>query len=210
MTGRSWLRGPVPVVAATAGLVLGLLAALFLSDLPPAPPPARAAAIIPPTDPLGDTPPTRPAAAKPIARPTRVVIPAIGVRAKVVPVGLNADGSMEVPEFGLTGWYTRGPRPGAPGPAVVVAHVDSYKGPDVFYRLGQLRPGQRVLIRRADGTSAAWRVRSSEQTPKDELPAHRIWNDTTRPVLRLVTCGGTFDRATGHYDDNIIVYADPA
>ena len=202
-------RDPRLVVLPIVGLFLGLVAGLFISDAASVPDVAVAAPIRPP-DPsrTPDTPdaPRR----RPVDRPTLVVVPSIDVRARIVGVGLNVDGSMEVPEFGLAGWYTRGPRPGQPGPAVVVAHVDSRAGPDVFYRLHELRPGALVRIRLADGTEKRWMVRSSEQTPKDDLPVERIWNDTRKPVLRLVTCGGRFNYATRHYEDNIIVYADPA
>ncbi len=141
--------------------------------------------------------------------PVRITIPAIGVDAEIVPVGLAADGSMETPDFGLAGIYTEGPNPGAKGPAVVVAHVDSRDGPDVFYRLKDLQPGDEITVARADGTTATWAVTAPpEQTDKDELPADRIWNATDAPVLRLITCGGIFDRSIGHYEDNITVYAD--
>jgi sortase (surface protein transpeptidase) len=209
---RSVARDPRLVVLPVIGLMLGLVAGLFLSDAS-----ARGPAIAqatprpspPPIEPPTETPTVKPKPPRPVARPVRVVIPSIKVNARIDPVGLNADSSMEVPEFGRAGWYTKGPRPGQPGPSVVVAHVDSYKGPDVFFRLAELKRGDRVIIRGADGSSARWRVVSSEQTPKDELPTERIWNDTTRPVLRLVTCGGNFDEVTRHYLDNVIVYADP-
>ena len=208
---RSWLRDPRLVVLPAVGLFLGLLAGLFVRDVPPAPAAAEVApAIIPRDDPESWTPRVRPdEPERRVARPTIISIDAIDVRAKILRVGLNADGSMEVPPFGSAGWYRKGPKPGEPGPAVVVAHVDSYEGPDVFFRLRELRRGDRVTIHRADGSLGRWRVVHSEQTPKDELPVTSIWNRTRRPVLRLVTCGGKFNEATGHYEDNITVYLDP-
>ena len=206
---RRVARDPRLAVLPVIGLFLGLVAGLFISDAASVPDVAVAAPIRPPdprlTSPTPDAPRRRPD-----ARPTLIVVPSIDVRARMVGVGLNVDGSMEVPEFGLAGWYTRGPRPGQPGPAVVTAHVDSRAGPDVFYRLHELRPGALVRIRLADETWKRWVVRSSEQTPKDDLPVERIWNDTREPVLRLVTCGGRFNTAIRHYADNIIVYAEPA
>lgn len=166
------------------------------------PAPAPAPAPEPPPPP----PPPPPA---PVGDPVGISIPAIDVDAQVVPVGLNADGSMETPDFGLAGWYTEGPTPGDPGPGVIVAHVDSRGGPDVFYRLNDLAPGDEITVSQADGATKTWRVESQEQTDKDALPADRIWNDTADPVLRLITCGGIFDRSVGHYTDNIIVYATP-
>jgi sortase (surface protein transpeptidase) len=145
-----------------------------------------------------------------ITEPTAIAVPAIGVQAEIVQVGLNADNSMQTPDFGLAGWYAEGPRPGERGPAVIVAHVDSRSGPDVFYRLRDLTPGDEIAVEQADGRSATFVVESMEQTDKDDLPVHRIWNDTDQPVLRLITCGGIFDRSIGHYEDNIIVYASAA
>lgn len=142
------------------------------------------------------------------AAPTRVTIPAIGVDARLGPVGLRPDGAMETPAFGAAAWYEPGPRPGEPGPAVVVAHVDSAAGgPDVFGRLRELRPGDRVTVHYPD-TEATFVVTDLEQAAKTALPADRIWSATTDPVLRLITCGGVFDRAERSYLDNIIVYAD--
>ena len=139
--------------------------------------------------------------------PIRISIPAIGVDARVVAVGLRSDGAMEVPAVGLAGWYDRGPRPGEPGPAVIIGHVDSTNGPAVFYRLRQLRRGERILVGLAGGATTAFTVETVEQQPKSALPVDRIWNRTSKPVLRLITCGGSFDRTSGHYRDNVIVYA---
>jgi sortase (surface protein transpeptidase) len=160
------------------------------------------------------TPDRRPRESEPeraaeVADPVRIRIPSVGIDAEVVGVGLQDDGAMETPDFGLAGWYTEGPRPGASGPSVVVAHVDSTAGPDVFYRLKDLRPGAEIHIDRHDGSTATWVSGHSEQTDKDALPIDEIWPHTREPVLRLITCGGTFDRSTGHYRDNLIVYADP-
>ena len=143
--------------------------------------------------------------------PVRVEIPAIDVDAGLVEVGLRDDAHMEVPEFGLAGWYTEGPRPGPPGPAVIVGHVDSKAGPDVFYRLKDLTPGEDVHVHYDSGDVARFVVRDDPvQTDKDELPVGEIWPVTSERRLALITCGGIFDRSIGHYEDNIIVYADPA
>lgn len=147
--------------------------------------------------------------ARDVAEPVRIRIPSIDVDAEIVEVGLQEDGAMETPDFGLAGWYTQGPKPGEDGPSVVVAHVDSKAGPDVFYRLKELQAGAEIHIERSDGSTATWVSESIEQTNKDELPVERIWNSTSEPVLRLVTCGGEFDRSVGHYTDNMIVYANP-
>lgn len=141
--------------------------------------------------------------------PVRVTIPAIGVDAALGSVGLASDGSMQTPEFGNAAWYRPGPVPGRPGPAVVVAHVDSQvDGPDVFFRLRELEPGDRVTVHYQDGGATTFVVTDKERAAKTTLPTARIWNDTTAPVLRLITCGGEFDAAAGSYLDNVIVYAD--
>ena len=147
-------------------------------------------------------------AGAPAGRPTAVRIPAIGVDARLVAVGLKADGAMQVPDFGLAGWYERGPRPGDPGPAVLVGHVDSRSGPDVFARLRELAPGDRVTVRYASGTRV-FGVERVERHPKTALPVADIWPATSRPLLRLITCGGQFDRRSGHYLDNVVVFAHP-
>ncbi|HEV7651856.1 MAG TPA: class F sortase [Actinophytocola sp.] len=140
--------------------------------------------------------------------PERVAIPAIGVDAALVPVGLKADGAVQTPDFGLAGWYEPGPRPGDKGPAVLLAHVDSKaNGPDVFYRLHELKAGARISVRYHDAT-VTFAVTRTEQVRKSELPAKRIWSATKKPVLRLITCGGEFDSAARSYLDNVIVYAD--
>ena len=140
--------------------------------------------------------------------PLRVSIPAIGVDAPLVAVGLKPDGAMQTPEFGIAGWYDKGPKPGTPGPAVLLAHVDSKaNGPDVFFRLRELKPGDQVTVRYAD-RQRTFAVTGKEQTAKTALPSSRIWNGARTPVLRLITCGGAFDRKAGSYLDNIIVYAD--
>jgi sortase (surface protein transpeptidase) len=128
-----------------------------------------------------------------------IAIPAAGVDARVVPVGLRPDGAMEVPEVDRAGWYRLGPRPGERGPAVIVGHVDSREGPAVFFRLGQLRRGDRIVVGQDGGAAAAFAVERVERHPKEALPVARIWNPTGQPVLRLITCGGSFDRSTGHY-----------
>lgn len=143
-----------------------------------------------------------------LGTPTRVTIPAIGVDSNLVGVGLKPDGAMQTPDFGTAAWYDLGPKPGAPGPAVVLAHVDSKaNGPDVFYRLRELKPGDQVTVHYPERT-ITFAVTAKEQTAKTQLPAAKIWNDTKTPVLRLITCGGAFDRKAGSYLDNIIVYAD--
>lgn len=189
--------------AAVLVLVTSLALAACQSS-PPSPIDVRSLGTVPDT--VTSPFPSTPA----VGRPVAIRVPVIDVHAEIVEVGLQADGAMEVPDFGLAGWYDLGPRPGEPGPAVVVAHVDSRAGPDVFHRLRELHTGDRVQVRDDVGNVRHFEVTHLEQTPKDALPVERIWDDTTEPVLRLITCGGSFDRSTGHYRDNVIVYATPA
>jgi Sortase domain len=151
----------------------------------------------------------QPVAAAP-AGPSTLSIPRIGVRAAIVGVGRKPNGAMQVPDPGHVGWYRLGPRPGDPGPAVLVGHVDSRTGPAVFYRLSQLRLGDEILVGQPNGTTTRFLVGRLERHPKTALPTTRIWPKTTRPLLRLITCAGSFDHTTGHYRDNLILFASPA
>jgi Sortase domain len=142
------------------------------------------------------------------ARPRRIEIPAIGVSAAVGQLRLAPDGTMQTPDhFEDTGWFEPGREPGERGPAVVVGHVDSTHGPAVFYRLRDLRRGNLIRIRRADGSVVRFRVEGLERWPKAEFPSRRVFGRTRISALRLVTCSGDFDSSTGHYVDNTIVYA---
>jgi sortase (surface protein transpeptidase) len=141
-----------------------------------------------------------------VGKPKRVVIPAIGVDEDLYGIGLKPDGAMETPDFGDAGWYDLGPRPGAPGPAVIVAHVHGPDGDDVFAELHELEPGDRVTVRDTSGSST-FVVDSVERAKKESLPYKRIWTDTKQAVLRLITCGGKPDPVTRMYPDNTIVYA---
>ena len=170
------------------------------------PPPAPVAHVAPVQEHAPAPAATAQPAPRHVGKPLRVQIPAIGVDERLYGVGLKSDGAMETPDFGDAGWYDRGPRPGAAGPAVVVAHVHGPGGDDVFARLHTLTPGDRVTVRRTDGAST-FVVDSVERAKKEALPYHRIWNDTDDAVLRLITCGGTPDPVTRMYPDNTIVYA---
>jgi sortase (surface protein transpeptidase) len=123
-------------------------------------------------------------------------------------LALNPDGSLQVPtDFSEAGWYDLGPRPGQPGPAVIAGHVDSTDGPAIFYRLGELAPGSLVRIALADGTEVRFRVYAVREYPKTAFPTSLVYRGIPAPELRLVTCGGPFDAATGHYVDNVVVFA---
>jgi hypothetical protein len=140
--------------------------------------------------------------------PVRVVIPRIRVDSTLVGLGREPDGSVETPaRWEQAGWYEHGPRPGEPGSAVVLGHVDSTRGPAVFYRLRELRRGDQVLVRRADGSSLRFVVERTGRYDKRRFPTDEVYYPTLTSALRLVTCGGEFDARTGHYRSNVIVFA---
>jgi LPXTG-site transpeptidase (sortase) family protein len=143
-----------------------------------------------------------------VSPPVTLTIPSIGVQTSLIHLGLTADGTLQVPQStAVAGWYTGSPRPGAVGSAVIAGHIDSRTGPGVFFRLSSLRPGDRVYVRRADGTLAVFRVTAVRQFSKDSFPTSAVYGPTPDPEVRLITCGGTFDPQLGSYLSNTIVYA---
>ena len=143
-----------------------------------------------------------------VARPVSLTIPSIGVRTGLIHLGLTLSGALQVPSTTtIAGWYTGSARPGATGAAVIVGHIDSRTGPGVFFRLRLLHPGSRVYVRRADGTLAVFEVTSVRSYPKSRFPTRAVYGPVPDAELRLITCGGAFDDATGHYLSNVIVYA---
>jgi Sortase domain len=142
------------------------------------------------------------------APPVRLWIPAIAVSTPLVRLGRLPDGSLEVPkDWDTAGWYDQGPRPGQPGPAVILGHVDSRTGPAVFFRLRDLRPQDIMRVGLSDGRILVFRVQRLAQYPKNEFPTEAVYFPTLNRELRLITCGGEFDYASGSYRDNIVVYA---
>ncbi|WP_228980796.1 class F sortase [Streptomyces sp. DH12] len=155
--------------------------------------------------------PTPSAGLRPLAYApaSRVRIEALKVDAPVIDVGLDQEGWISAPppqDPNLAGWYQNGISPGQRGTAVVVGHVDNDSGPAVFYRLGALRPGQRVEVTRYDGRVAVFQVYGVEVFSKDDFPGVRVYGDTGHPELRVITCGGGYSRAGG-YDGNVVVFA---
>jgi sortase (surface protein transpeptidase) len=139
--------------------------------------------------------------------PVDVRIPVIGVSSPLIRLGLNPDNTLQVPDdYGTAGWYIYRPVPGEVGPSIIAGHVDSKEGPGVFYRLGTLNLGDIVEVDRSDGSIARFVVTAKEQHDKDAFPTARVYGPTPDAQIRLITCGGTFDHSTGHYNDNIIVF----
>jgi hypothetical protein len=143
--------------------------------------------------------------------PVSLQIPALGVSSKVMRLGLASDGTMQVPPlFGQpseAGWYEYSPTPGQPGPSVIVGHIDTYRGPSVFYRLGAARPGEEVDVGLADGTTAVFRVTGVRAYSKSSFPSRTVYGPTSNAALRLITCGGDFDYATHRYLGSTVVFA---
>jgi Sortase domain len=203
------VRHPVAVALLCAGLLAvgsgtgGLLLAGGRPGISPRPlaQPAR-----PPAGMVAA--PVRPVTAARVARPVYLSIPVIGVHTRLIRLGLTARGTMQVPaSTSVAGWYTGSPPPGQVGSAIIVGHIDSYRGPGVFFRLRLLRPGDRVYVRHANGTLTVFRVYAGHIYAKDHFPTQQIYGPVPGPELRLITCGGTFDAAIGSYLNNVVIYA---
>ncbi|MGI5215015.1 class F sortase [Plantactinospora sp. CA-290183] len=240
-SGKPWRAAGIALVALLALTGSGLIGAGLRPTPVQPPQPAEEAALVPatagsqsptvpgPTVP-GPTKPGTPAAsaagaagspsppaprpavpALPRAEPTRITIPKIKVNAKIMSLGLNADGTVQVPplkEAQNAGWYKPGPSPGEIGNSVVVGHVDSAEiGPAVFFRLGALRRGDRIQVARKDGTVVTFTVDSVKSYPKTAFPTELVYGAADTPRLQVVTCGGTFDSKRRSYPNNIVVSA---
>jgi hypothetical protein len=143
-----------------------------------------------------------------VAVPVRLRIPALHLTSRLQRLGLQADGAVAVPNRPeIAGWYERGPRPGQPGPAVILGHVDSRNGPGVFLNLTRLPNGAVVHVDRADGSTVTFRVTKVLRVPKTRFPRELVYLPTLQPTLRLVTCGGSFDATRRSYRDNVIAFA---
>jgi hypothetical protein len=143
--------------------------------------------------------------------PVSIEIPAIGVHSVLLSLGIKHDGTMEVPPLhrkpSAAGWYKYSVTPGQIGTSVIEGHVDSKQGPDVFFRLGALRPGNLVNVRLADGVTGVFRVTGVRQYAKSKFPAKTLYRATRFAGLRLITCGGAFDYTTSQYLSSIVVFA---
>ncbi len=148
------------------------------------------------------------AAPVPKALPLALSIPAIEVKTDIVRLGQNQDGTVEVPgNPAEAGWFQLGPPPGAAGSSVILGHFDSMSGPAVFYRLKELRPGDRIAVRLDDGTTVQFRVHSIATYANADFPAKKVYGRQGRSQLNLVTCGGAYDSSRGGYQANVVVNA---
>ncbi|MEP9361704.1 class F sortase [Nocardioides sp. CN2-186] len=156
----------------------------------------------------GPTTPGATTAPAPLPQPVRLTVPGIGLTTRLTELGLQPDGTVEVPKDpDLAGWYHLGPPPGAHGPAVILGHVDSVDGPAVFARLSELGPGDRVRVALDDGSSVTFVVHSVRTYANADFPARQVYGGHGRRELNLVTCGGAYDADRGGYQANVVVNA---
>ena len=200
----AFAAGLVVIVGGTAGLLLTHHSTPALRPVA-----AGVAALPAPTGPIVAPPQS---AAAQVARPVSLTIPLIGVKTNLITLGLAAGGAMQVPSTStVAGWFTGSPRPGAVGSSIIVGHVDgrvaSTEAQGVFFRLNTLKVGDDVFVKRADGTTAEFRVTEVQTYLKDHFPTQTVYGPTPDAELRLITCGGAFDSVTRHYLSNIVVYA---
>ncbi len=203
--GRWWTLTAVLLVVGTCCLAAGLTA-------------HRDGLAVATTSPTGDTPaagPGQPAPTPPpvtalvVARstPVSLSIPAIGVTVPLSSLGLNPDGTVQVPtDYQEPGWFRLGPTPGQVGSSVILGHVDSYQGPAVFFQLRSLQPGDQVDVLLSDGVDVQFAVDTVATYLKSQFPAQEVYGSHGVSALQLVTCGGQFDGATGGYLSNVVVY----
>jgi len=206
ISGRTILVAGL-IMLAIGGLVV-LHAMTGKVSLPPASAqeiPATVGTAVPfPVDPSAVAP------ALPPSTPVEIEIPVLGVKAPVMRLGLNSDRTVQVPPLGdhnLAGWYDGSVTPGADGSSIILGHVDNYTGPSVFFSIKNLRAGDKVDVVRADGSVAAFAVDGVQKVAKAQFPTSDVYGNVPYASLRLVTCGGPFDAASGQYADNIVVYA---
>ena len=212
----------VLVLTLTSAILAGIGIALILMGAMPATPVASASTIAEAAagadlaatrGPVGKPAKATKAKVHPLgpSLPRILDIPAIGVHTPLISLGLQPNGTVEVPPLDRdapAGWYKNLATPGEAGPAVILGHVDSARdGPAVFYRLRELQPGDRLSVGRADGSRVRFVVRSVARYSKKNFPTAAVYGPRPGAELRLVTCGGSFDALRGHYRDNIVVYA---
>jgi Sortase domain len=212
---RSLVVSLIAGVLAASG-ALAIVVAVAAQEHAPQPPRSAAGSLernaTTPAVPVAHSSPPVLDLALPSSKPVAIDIPAIRVHSSMQFVGLTAQHTLQVPapgpHYNEAAWYKYSSTPGSLGPAVIVGHVDSAaQGPSVFFNLGDLRKGDKVMVSRADGLVAVFRVDGVRRYPKNQFPTKLVYGKTDHAALRLITCGGPFDHATGHYVDNIVVFA---
>ena len=209
-----WLRRSRRLVAmaalgaglATVGVGAAGLATSALSPAHAVPLPARPTPIPAPTG--WTVLPASLTTGQQAARPTWLSIPSLAIRTRLIHLGVKRDGTLQVPSSTtVAGWYTGSPRPGTVGSAIIAGHVDSRTGPGIFFWLRTLHRGNRIYVGRADGTMAVFTVTKVRKVAKDKFPTAAVYGPVPDSELRLITCGGVFDRSLGSYLSNVVVFA---
>jgi hypothetical protein len=230
----AWSKGRTAALAAGVALIAGggsaLVLAIAAQQHAPQPGPAQAGAIPAPHPASSDVGPAPGKAQTSVSTatqssgiqgpllakslPVSISIPAIGVTSRLMEVGLNTDGTIQVPPLNdppLTdeaAWYKYSPSPGQPGPSIIEGHVDSASGgPSVFFRLGTLKPGDLVNVTLADRQVAVFKISAVRSYLKSQFPTSTVYGFTDYASLRLITCGGSFDEQSGHYTSNVVAFA---
>ncbi len=171
---------------------------------------------VPASVPVASAPPPGQAAGQPAgrqlprSRPVRLLIPKISVDAPFTDLAIGPTGRLEPPpahDTNLVGWHAKGVSPGEPGTAIIAGHVDTTTSAAVFVNLGELQEGDVFHVDRADGRRASFVVDSVETFEKDNFPSRRVYDDTARPEVRLITCAGDYDHTARDYKDNLVVFA---
>jgi len=198
-SGRWWVVATTLLVVASGCFLLGLRSQWHPLASPVGP------QVPPPVTRKSTADPAAPVVAR--STPVSLTIPAIGLEVSLSTLGLNPDGTVQVPtDVQQPGWYQLGPSPGQLGSAVILGHVDSYLGPAVFFKLPELVAGDQVDVTLADGVRATFVVNTVVLYPKATFPTSLVYASHDYQALQLVTCGGTFDPDTGHYQSNVVVY----
>lgn len=204
-------RGSVLLLAVAAIVVGTIILVQGLDHQASAPPVHQAGRINPPSPKTHKRRPTTAGAPLAPSRPTRLTIPALSIDTPVNPIGLDPDGTLAVPQPGphlnQAAWFRNSPTPGQPGVSIIEGHVDSVEGISVFWRLGDIRPGDRVFVDRQDGSELEFTVNAVRDYQKANFPTMEVYGgDLSQPNLRLITCSD-FDAATHHHVGNEVVYA---
>lgn len=204
------------VLVVAAGIGLGLHGIMAPSSVQPPAPHAVVAGAHPALEPIAPADSGHPTSAMLQVPPVHISIPALGISSPLGPSrGLNANGTindapLSGPIWSLPWWYRDGPAPGQVGSAVMLGHVDSAAGAGhlgVLFRLGDAKPGEDITVGMADGSVTAWQVTSARLYPDDQFPGALVYDHSGPPTLRVVTCGGTFNWQSHHYESAIVVTA---
>ena len=191
LTALRWGLAVVAVVSGTVAVLTGAQPEPAVAGSPPAP--------------VVQAAPVSTASTSP---PVSVAVPSVGLASSLVPIGVDATGALVPPaDYGQAGWFDAGVAPGQVGPAVLAGHVDSRSGPAVFYRLEDIAVGAQVEVGRADGSTLTFQVTRVAEYPKSAFATDEVYGPTVDAQLRLITCGGEFDRSRRSYVDNVVVFA---